>query len=239
MEAGLPAERVALVTGVAGGICSAVAAELSRDGFVVAGTDRVRPANGIPCLARFDAADITSESEVRQTVEAVADNFGRLDAVVVGAGIASQSELLSISPAELQQMVAVNLFGSFYTVQAAYRVMLRGGGGRIVVISSLAAAVGGVFAGPHYVASKAAVEGLVRSVAKSGAAHQILVNAVAPGVTATEMTAEFGYRDDQFPLGRVAQPADIVGAIAFLCGDRAGYITGITLHVNGGTHFGC
>lgn len=235
----MPAEGVALVTGAAGGICSAVASMLHRDGFVVAGTDRVEPSSPLPGVSRFDVADVTAEPEVRRTVEAVAAELGRLDAVVVGAGIASQTPLVDVTPPELEQILAVNLCGAFYTIQAAYRVMREQGGGRIVVLSSLAAAVGGVFAGPHYVASKAAVEGLVRSVAKCGAPHRILVNAVAPGVTETAMTANFGYRDEQFPLGRVAQPDDIAGGVAFLCSDAARYVTGITLHVNGGMHFGC
>lgn len=235
----MPAERVALVTGAAGAIAGRVAEALAHDGFLVAGTDRVDPSEPTPGVARHYVADITSAEEVHAMVDGVADELGPLAAVVAGAGVASQTGLLDVTAEALDRVLRVNVAGAFYTVQAAYRHFEAGGqGGRIVVISSLAASVGGVFAGPHYTASKAAVEGLVRSVAKSGAAAGILCNALAPGVTDTPMSADFGFRDEQFPLGRVAQPADIAGAAAFLCSDAARYITGITLHVNGGMYFG-
>jgi NAD(P)-dependent dehydrogenase (short-subunit alcohol dehydrogenase family) len=116
-------------------------------------------------------------------------------------------------------------------------VILRGGG-RIVVVSSLAVAVGSVFAGPQYVASKAALEGLVRSVASPGS-HTGSSSMRRPGRHGDGDDGRVRLPRRAVPFGRVAQPDDIAGAIAFLCGPRAGYITGITLHVNGGTHFGC
>jgi 3-oxoacyl-[acyl-carrier protein] reductase len=239
MVVGLPAERVALVTGAAGAIGGRIAELLARDGYTVAGTDVVAPPQPVPGVARHYLADVGRPDEIQAVVDRAVEDLGPLRAVVVAAGVASQRGLLDIDPDELDRVLRVNVVGAFFTVQAAYRHFEADGlGGRIVVLSSLAAAVGGVFAGPHYSASKAAVEGLVRSVAKSGAAKGILANTVAPGVTATPMTADFGYRDEQFPLGRVAQPDDIAGAVAYLCSDAARYMTGTTMHVNGGMYFG-
>jgi 3-oxoacyl-[acyl-carrier protein] reductase len=239
MEVGRVAKGVAVVTGVAGGICSRIAELLIDDGFTVVGLDRSDVPPRSSGLAGYRNVDISNSAELNAAMDEIVTEFGGLDAVIAGAGVASQKKLLEVSEEELERVLSINVIGTFFTVQAAYRHFAQNGrGGRIVVISSLAASVGGVFAGPHYSASKAAVEGLVRAVAKEGARQQILINAVAPGVTATPMTTEFGYSDDQFPLGRVAQPDDIAGAAIFLCSDSARYITGITMHVNGGMYFG-
>lgn len=236
----MPDEAVALVTGAAGGIGAEVADMLSRRGFIVVGSDKAQPSSDVATGSRFYPMDITREPEVSATVARVVEELGRLDVVVAAAGVASRTELSDVTQEELEHVVGVNLFGSFYTVQAGYREMLRGGhGGRIIVLTSVAASVGGVFAGPHYVAAKAGLGGLVRSVARTGAPNGILVNAVAPGVTETSMTRDFPYNDEQFPLGRVGQPEDIAGAVSFLASDESAYITGTTLHVNGGVHFGC
>jgi len=237
MEVGLPAERVALITGAAGGIGRAVVKRLAQDGFTVVATD-VAPQADLEGAAEYRPADITDPAAIAALVEGVVAGHGRLDAVLAGAGVASQLQLLDVDPDEFDRMYDVNVKGAFFTVQAAVKAMQGNGGGRIVVISSLGAAVGGVFAGPHYVSSKAAVEGLVRSVARTGAPDGILVNALAPGVTDTQMTAEFGWKHEQFPLGRAGTPEDMAGAASYLFGPDASWVTGITLHVNGGVHFG-
>lgn len=233
----MPADRVALVTGAGGAIGGRIAARLAADGFTVVGTDLQ---DAPPADAAFDAyhrADVAEAGAIDRIVAAVVEAFGRLDAAVAAAGIVSRSGILDTSPEELDQAFDVNAKGCFYTVQAAYRQMVDGGGGRIVAIGSLAASVGGVFAGPAYSASKAAVEGLVRSAAKSGAEHGILVNVVAPGVTESPMTADFGWRHEEFPLGRAGRPDDMAGAVAFLCSPDSAYITGTRIDVNGGTYF--
>lgn len=227
-----------MVTGAAGAIGARIAELLAATGLIVVGCDRVAAPEPVPGVSQHHILDITSHDDVQATFDQIADEHGQIYAVVANAGVASQTKLLDITPAELDRVMRVNVTGTFYTVQAAFRHLQRGGGGRIVAVSSLAASVGGVFAGPHYTASKAAVEGIVRAVAREGAASGILINALAPGVTATPMTADFGYRDEQFPLGRVAQPDDIAGAAVFLCSDAARYMTGTTIHVNGGMYFG-
>lgn len=233
----MPAERVALITGGAGGIGRAVVKRLARDGWTVVATD-VAPEAEVEGAAEYRATDISDPAAIAALVKGVVADHGHLDGVLAGAGVASQLKLLEVEPDEFDRMFDVNVKGVFFTVQAAVKAMQGNGGGRIVVVSSLGAAVGGLFAGPHYVSSKAAVEGLVRSVAKTGAADGILVNALAPGVTDTQMTAEFGWKHDQFPLGRAGTPEDIAGAASYLFSDDASWVTGITLHVNGGIHFG-
>lgn len=234
----MPGERTALVTGAAGAIGGRICAALDAAGFAVVGVDLASSAPDVECLAAYHALDVAKPGAVASAVEETVHERGRLDAAVAAAGVATRASLLETTPEELDRVLAVNVAGCFYTVQAAFGVMAGAGGGRIVTIGSLAAAVGGVFAGPAYSASKAAVEGLTRAVAKAGAADGVLANTVAPGVTESPMTADFGWRGEQFPLGRVAVPDDIAGVVAFLCSDAAAYVTGTTIHVDGGARLG-
>ena len=160
--------------------------------------------------------------------------------LVNNAGVTRDNLMLRMSPEEWTAVIDTNLNGLYRVTRPVLRGMLRARWGRVVNVSSVVARSGNP-GQTNYVASKAGVEGFTRSLAQEVASRGITVNAVAPGYIATDMTAELS--DDQaeqllrrIPLGRMGAVADIAEAVAFLVSDAAGYITGETLHVNGGLH---
>lgn len=191
-------------------------------------------------VAEACVLDVTDARSVAGAAEACAKTLGGLHALVNFAGITQNKRFEEITPEEWDRMLGVNLKGSFLTSQAAFRHMMRHGGGAIVNISSAAIHSGGGHIGTaHYTASKSGIVGLTRAIAKEGAAYGVRGNVVCPGLTETGMTAGFlaSSRDVSvkgIPLGRVGVPDDMAEAIMFLCSDRASYITGATLNVNGG-----
>ena len=238
--------RVALVTGAARGIGRAVALTLARDGADVAVADTdlggAQETVGLVSGRRVLAvpADVSSEDSVLGLYATVLAEFGRLDILVNNAGIFRMTDPLEISAKEWDTVMAVNARGTFLMCREALRHMTAAGQGTIVNIASTAGKSGGsVMAGIHYAASKAAVICLTKSLATYAAPHRIRVNAVAPGPTVTEMTAAWG--DDanariaeKIPLGRYGDPQEIAETVAFLASDRAGFITGEIVDVNGG-----
>jgi len=182
------------------------------------------------------AADICSDRDVEQLMAAAVDCFGGLDILINNAGVLRDRTVKKMQFAEWQTVIDTNLTGVFRTCQAASRVMRDEG--RIVNLASISALVG-FFGQANYAASKAGVIGLTRVLSRELASRQITVNAVAPGVVLTEMGKSIpeASRADmlaQIPLGRFGTPDDIAHAILFLCSPLADYITGQTLHVNGG-----
>lgn len=182
------------------------------------------------------AADICSDRDVEQLMAAAVDSFGGLDILINNAGVLRDRTVKKMQFAEWQTVIDTNLTGVFRTCQAASRVMRDEG--RIVNLASISALVG-FFGQANYAASKAGVIGLTRVLSRELASRQITVNAVAPGVVLTEMGKSIpeASRADmlaQIPLGRFGTPNDIAHAILFLCSPLADYITGQTLHVNGG-----
>jgi NAD(P)-dependent dehydrogenase (short-subunit alcohol dehydrogenase family) len=126
------------------------------------------------------------------------------------------------------------LKGTFLCCQEVYPKMKGNGYGKIVAIGSIAAKVGGVISGPHYVASKGGVQSLVKWFAQDGAAYNVYINTVAPGPVRTDMTEGYPYNDKMSPLNRLGEPEDIAEAVLFLSSQASNWITGITLDVNGG-----
>lgn len=241
--------KVAIVTGGSRGIGRAVAETLAAQGAYVVvtyvkGEEEARNVaagiaerGGKAEILGFDVADMkAAEEAIAQT----AKRLGRLDILVANAGIAIDGLLLRLKEEDLDRVFAVNVKGALASARAATKVMMRARAGRVVFLSSVVGEMGN--AGQAvYSASKAALLGLTKTLAREYASRNITVNAVAPGFIDTDMTtAVTGDLKEAMlkgiPLGRTGTAAEVAAAIAFLCSDEAGYITGQTLRVNGGMY---
>lgn len=219
-----------LVTGAASGIGAGTAALLAEQGWEVVGAD-LKPEDG---LLELDVAD-------ELAWDRALDAAGPLDALVNCAGFRSRAPLVELEVEEFDRMLAVHVRGTFLGIRGCARRWLRDGRpGAVVAISSVTAthAVAGQ---PHYVAAKAGIAGLVRAAAVELAPSSIRVNAIAPGVIATPMTADRlgdpaqrGWLSDRVPAGDHGETADIAAAAAYLISDGARYVTGVLLPVDGG-----
>jgi len=242
------AGRVAIVTGGSRGIGLTSARLLAEDGasVVVSGRDAARleaatrelEATGAAVLGV--AADVVRREDVERLVEAARERFGRLDVLVNNAGMTRDQLLVRMKDDDWDQVLATNLRGVFLMTRAVGKVMMRQRSGRIINISSTAGAMGN--AGQvNYSAAKAGVIGLTKAAARELAHWNILVNAVAPGLIETDMTASLPAEAreallGQVPLKRIGVARDVAEVVRFLAGDGAAYITGQTIHVNGGLY---
>jgi len=247
------AGQVALVTGAQQGIGRAIAVALAQDGADVAVNyldDRtaadevvakVRGAGRRACLAQ---GDVSRARDADAIVARVASELGAPTILVNNAGVFPRVEFLAMTESDWDHVIDVNLKGSFLCAQAAARRMVEAGrGGAIVNLGSVA--MRGALLGVHYSASKAGVMGLTRAMALALAPHRIRVNAIAPGLTDTAQPrygnteAELVEMGRQIPLGgRMATPEEIARVAVFLAAEDAGWITGQTIHVNGGAFMG-
>lgn len=184
-------------------------------------------------------ADVASRADVAAALAKVGAEFGRLDVVVNNAGIAKPTRTLDLTDAEFEHMMAVNMTGTFKVTQEALALMPAGGS--VICMASIAAQRGGgLLGGPHYAASKGAVIGFVRALAREQGPAGIRVNAVCPGVIMSKMTR--GFYDEaltarvmpQIPLSRFGETDDVAGVCLFLASDLAAYVTGAVIDVNGG-----
>jgi 3-oxoacyl-[acyl-carrier protein] reductase len=230
--------RVAIVTGGTGGIGRAVCATLAAAGAKVVAAD-LQEGPALPQGVEFLHCDVTSRTATEAVIDDVLARHGRIDVLVLCAGSIARTSLQDSEDAEWQSILDVNLMGVVNPLRKLYPIMVQAGGGKVVALGSIAAKIGGVAAGPAYVAAKSAVHGLMKWVAKSGAQHGVFANTVAPGPVETPMWQTVTGRappsaNDSVPLKRFGQPEDIAQAILFLCSPASNWITGTVLDVNGG-----
>jgi 3-oxoacyl-[acyl-carrier protein] reductase len=234
--------RVALVTGSTRGIGRAIAETLMACGARVAvvGRDqgRAEEAAGSLAGAQGFACDIGDAAQAAKLVETVEAAFGQVDILVNNAGLTRDNIIPRLKDDDWDAVLDANLKGAFILIRAATRGMMKRRWGRIVNITSVVGLMGNK-GQANYAASKAGLIGLTKSVAKEFASRNVLANCVAPGFIETDMTAAMTAEakqglSGQIPLGRLGQPNDIAGAVAFLSSDLAAYVTGQVLVVDGG-----
>jgi 3-oxoacyl-[acyl-carrier protein] reductase len=236
--------KTALVTGASGGIGAAVAKALHAAGATVAisgtraavleelktslGGERVHV---VPC-------NLSLPEDVEKLVPAAAEAMGGLDILVNNAGITRDGLAMRMKDEDWQAVLDVNLTSAFRLARAAVKLMMKKRWGRIVSVTSIVGVTGNA-GQANYVASKAALIGLSKSLAQELATRNVTVNCVAPGFIATPMTDALNEKQKEgilakIPAGRMGSPEDIAAAVLFLASEEAGYVTGHTMHVNGG-----
>ena len=232
--------RVA-ITGARGGIGASVAQLCVEQGAnTLFLADLEAPSELANKLGGGSATIVTHAVNMteRDSVEAWASELGAVDALIDCAAICPFYDWVASDwDAECDRVFAVNLRGPINLVRAFMPMMTAQGGGRIALVGSIAGRIGGVAASAHYVMSKGGVHSFVRWAAKRGAAHNVTVNAVAPGVVDTPMTANQSFDYEQLPMGRKATALEIAGPLAFLISPAASYVNGAVLDVNSGMHF--
>ncbi|KOS69504.1 3-oxoacyl-ACP reductase [Lysinibacillus contaminans] len=239
--------KVAVVTGASRGIGRAIALKLADEGAKVIVNYSGSQAKAEEVVATIQEAggealavqaSVAKSDEVAALMDAAVKTFGSLDILVNNAGITRDNLLMRMKENEWDEVMDTNLKGVFLCTKAVTRQMMKQRAGRIINISSIVGVAGNA-GQANYVAAKAGVIGLTKTTAKELASRNILVNAIAPGFIETEMTAELP--EDlkqgmltQIPLAKLGQPEDIAKAVAFLASEDANYMTGQTLHIDGG-----
>ncbi len=238
--------RVAIITGGTAGIGAATAIRFAQEGAKVIlwarnaerGKAFVEKMKGMGLEAEFDAIDSSNYEAVCEAAKRVNDKYGKIDILINNAGITNDSTLKKMTIEQWQQVIDINLSGSFYCIKAITPYMLEKGYGRIVNASSVVALYGN-FGQTNYVATKAGLIGMTKTLARELGKKGITVNAVAPGFIETDMVAKMpenvldGMRA-KVPVGRLGQPEEIASAYLFLASEEAAYINGATLSVDGG-----
>lgn len=238
--------RVAIVTGAAQGIGRAIAETLAQAGadVVVADLDPGRSHETVAAIEQIGRralnvkVNVADWQEVKAMVDQVLKEWGKIDILVNNAGITRDGLLLRMREEDWNLVLQVNVNGTFHCTKAVLQPMTKQRWGRIVNVASVVGVMGNV-GQANYAASKAAVIGFTKTVAREYASRSVTVNAVAPGFIDTAMTQGLSAEvretlQKQIPLGRLGQPNDIAMAVQFLASEDASYITGHVLHVNGG-----
>ena len=238
-------DRTALVTGASRGIGKSIAGRLADDGFFVVGTSTTDSGveniegwlgdRGIGLMMRVEDSAL-----VEASVQRIFERCGDVSVLINNAGITRDSLLVRMKDDEWDDVIETNLAGTFRLCKSVLRSMIKARWGRIVNVGSVVGRMGNP-GQTNYAASKAGIEGFTRALAQEVGSRGITVNCVAPGFIDTDMTAALG--DAQvdnltatIPLGRIGSPRDVASAVSFLVSEDASYITGETLHVNGGLY---
>ena len=244
----MPQQKIALVTGASRGIGQAIALELGRKGAIVIGT--ATSASGAAAITEYlqqagvagvgMALEVTDAASVDATITAIQKNHGDIAILVNNAGITRDNLLMRMKDDEWDSIIDTNLTSVFRLSRAVLRAMMKARYGRIINITSVVGAMGNA-GQTNYAAAKAGMVGFSKSLAREVGSRNITVNCVAPGFIDTDMTralpeAQRIALQDHIPLGRLGQVEDIAHAVGFLASTQAGYVTGATLHVNGGMY---
>lgn len=240
-------KKVALVTGASRGIGRAIAQKLANDGFFVVGT--ATSENGAQAI---DAAlgdqgagrvlNVTEAESVTTVIKEITEAFGAPLVLVNNAGITRDNIMLRMKEAEWDDVIDTNLSSLYRVSKACLKGMTKARWGRVINISSVVGTMGNA-GQANYAAAKGGVEGFTRALARELGARSITVNSVAPGFIQTDMTDELPEAQKEallagIPLGRLGQPEEIASAVAWLASDGGAYVTGTTVHVNGGMFTG-
>ena len=241
-------QKVALVTGASRGIGKAIAERLCKSGYTVIGTatseagaERISAylaeAGNDGCGMKLDVAD---GENVAAVVKSITTQFAAPLVLVNNAGITRDNILMRMKTDEWSDVIETNLSALYRVSKACLRGMTKARWGRIVNITSVVGSMGNA-GQSNYAATKAGAEGFSRALARELGSRSVTVNCVAPGFIDTDMTRELTDEQresmlGQIPLGRLGAPTEIAALVGFLCGEEAGYITGETLHINGGMY---
>ncbi|MFD1384042.1 3-oxoacyl-ACP reductase FabG [Rhodanobacter aciditrophus] len=237
--------KIALVTGATRGIGKAIAQALVANGVTVVGT--ATSESGAASISEYLGdngkglvLDVSSDDSVNDVIKQINDEFGAPTILVNNAGITRDNLMMRMKIDEWDQVINTNLTSVFRVTKACLRGMTKAKFGRVVTISSVVGSMGNA-GQANYSAAKAGLEGFSRSLAAEIGSRGITVNCVAPGFIATDMTKDLPEEHkanlvSKVPAARLGEPEEIAAAVAFLTSDAAGYITGETLHVNGGMY---
>lgn len=244
------AERIALVTGASRGIGRAIALELAQAGHYVIGT--ATSDTGASAISAYLAEaglqgagrvlNVTDPASIETLLEQIQQDFGPVAILVNNAGITRDTLLMRMKEEDWSSILETNLTSVFRVAKACLRSMMKQRFGRIITIGSVVGSTGNA-GQANYCAAKAGLVGFSKALAKEVGSRGITVNVVAPGFIDTDMTKDLPETHKetllaQIPAGRLGKPAEIAAAVAFLASDAAGYISGETLHVNGGMYMG-
>ena len=234
--------KTALVTGASRGIGRAIALEFKEKGYSVIGT--ATSTTGAAELNDIGiqgyVLDLNSHESIDSFWQKLEDNNQNISLLVNNAGITRDNIVLRMSDEEWSDIMNVHLYGTFQLCKRSLKMMLKSKWGRIINISSASASIGNR-GQSNYAAAKAGVEAFTKSLAKEVGKRDITINAVAPGFISTDMTENNdGVNEDylikEIPLGRFGEPAEVANLVTFLCSEEASYITGQTIHINGGLY---
>ncbi|OCG30812.1 3-oxoacyl-ACP reductase [Gilliamella sp. Choc4-2] len=237
--------KIALVTGASRGIGKAIAEKLAACGATVIGTATTE--KGAEAISQYlgshgkgFALNVTKGQSIESVIEAIKTEFGDINILINNAGITRDNLLIRMKEDEWQDILDTNLTSVFRLSKALMPTMMKKRYGRIITIGSVIGAMGNA-GQANYAAAKAGLIGFSKSLAREVASRGITVNVVAPGFIATDMTETLTEDQKalilaQVPAGRLGEPVEIANAVAFLASDEASYITGETLHVNGGMY---